>query len=67
VVVKDNMAMVRNRVLLLLSSKKASEISTVEGKQQLASEIQTAVTAPFVKDGDEQEVTDVLFTSFIIQ
>ena len=33
---------VRNRVLLLLSSKKASEISSVEGKQKLADEIQQA-------------------------
>lgn len=65
--IKDNMAVVRNRVLLLLSGKKASEISTVEGKQQLATEIQAAVKEPFEKGGDEQEVTDVLFTSFIIQ
>jgi flagellar FliL protein len=65
--VKDNMAIVRNRVLLLLSSKKASDISTVEGKQQLANEIKASITEPFEKDGDEQEVSDVLFTSFIIQ
>jgi flagellar FliL protein len=65
--VKDNMAIVRNRVLLLLSGKRASEISTVEGKQQLAAEIQAIVQEPFDKDGDEQDVTDVLFTSFIIQ
>ena len=65
--VKDNMAIVRNRVLLLLSGKKASEISTVQGKQQLAAEIQAIIREPFEKDGDEQEVTDVLFTSFIIQ
>lgn len=66
-VIKDNMAIVRNRVLLLLSSKKASEIATLEGKQQLAAEIQAVVTDPFEKGGDEQEVSDVLFTSFIIQ
>ncbi|MGG7607037.1 flagellar basal body-associated protein FliL [Massilia sp. BKSP1R2A-1] len=65
--IKDNMAIVRNRVLLLLSSKKASEIATLEGKQQLAAEIQAVVTDPFEKGGDEQEVSDVLFTSFIIQ
>ena len=65
--VKDNMAIVRNRVLLLLSGKRASEISTVAGKQQLAAEIQAIVQEPFERDGDEQEVTDVLFTSFIIQ
>lgn len=65
--IKTNMAKVRSRVLLLLSGKKASEINTVEGKQQLAGEILAAVKEPFDKHGDEQEVTDVLFTSFIIQ
>ena len=65
--IKDNMAIVRNRVLLLLSGKKASEISTVQGKQQLAAEIQAILQEPFDKEGDEQDVTDVLFTSFIIQ
>jgi len=65
--IKTNMAKVRSRVLLLLSGKKASEINTVEGKQQLAGEILAAVQAPFDAHGDDQEVTDVLFTSFIIQ
>ena len=65
--IKANMAKVRSRVLLLLSGKKASEISTVEGKQQLAGEILAAVNAPFEEHGEEQEVSDVLFTSFIIQ
>jgi flagellar FliL protein len=65
--IKKNMAKVRSRVLLLLSGKKASEINTVEGKQQLAGEILAAVKLPFVEHGNEQEVSDVLFTSFIIQ
>jgi flagellar FliL protein len=65
--VKDNMAKVRSRVLLLLSGKKASEINTVEGKQQLAAEIKAVVHEPFDEGGDEQDVSDVLFTSFIIQ
>jgi flagellar FliL protein len=65
--IKANMAKVRSRVLLLLSGKKASEINTVEGKQQLAGEILAAVKEPFSEHGDEQEVSDVLFTEFIIQ
>jgi flagellar FliL protein len=65
--IKKNMAKVRSRVLLLLSGKKASEINTVEGKQQLAGEILAAVKMPFAEHGEEQEVSDVLFTSFIIQ
>ena len=65
--IKANMAKVRSRVLLLLSGKKASEINTVEGKQQLAGEILAAVKEPFAEHGDEQDVSDVLFTEFIIQ
>ena len=58
------MAKVRSRVLLLLSGKKASEINTVAGKQQLAAEIKAVVQQPFEEDGDEQDIADVLFTSF---
>jgi flagellar FliL protein len=65
--IKVNMAKVRSRVLLLLSGKKASEINTVEGKQQLAGEILAAVKTPFAEHGEEQDISDVLFTEFIIQ
>ena len=64
---KANMAKIRSRILLLLSGKKASEISTVEGKQQLAREIVAAVKEPFSAKGEPQKVDDVLFTAFIIQ
>lgn len=66
-VIKNNMPKVRSRILLLLSSKKASEINTPEGKTQLAKEILEQVNEPFQDRGDEQEVSEVLFTSFIIQ
>lgn len=65
--IKTNMARVRSRVLLLLSSKKASELSTTEGKGVLAKEIIAAVNQPFAEKEKPQEVRDVLFTSFIIQ
>lgn len=65
--IKDNMAKVRSRVLLLLSGKHASEINTVEGKQQLAKEIVEALKQPFFEKGKPQDVSDVLFTAFIIQ
>ncbi|SFV02951.1 flagellar basal body-associated protein FliL [Pseudoduganella namucuonensis] len=65
--IKNNMAKVRSRVLLLLSGKRASEINTPEGKQQLAKEIMAQINEPFENKGSEQEVTEVLFTSFIIQ
>ncbi|RJG15582.1 flagellar basal body-associated protein FliL [Massilia cavernae] len=66
-VLKANMPKVQSRVLLLLSAKKASELSTPEGKQQLSSELIASINAPFVDKGEPQEVTDVLYTSFIIQ
>lgn len=66
-VIKTNMPKVRSRLLLLLSGKKASEINTPEGKQQLSAEIIEQVKLPFEDKGSTQDVTEVLFTSFIIQ
>ncbi len=65
--IKENMPKVRSRLLLLLSGKKASELNTVEGKQQLAHEIIAQVKQPFEEKGAPQDVSEVLFTAFIIQ
>jgi flagellar FliL protein len=65
--VKNNMAKVRSRMLLLLSSKRAADINTPEGKVQLAKEIIAQLREPFEDRGSPQEIEDVLFTSFIIQ
>lgn len=65
--VKDNMAKVRSRMLLLLSSKRAADINTPEGKIQLAKDIVTQLREPFEDRGAQQDIEDVLFTSFIIQ
>ncbi|MES2831563.1 MAG: flagellar basal body-associated protein FliL [Pseudomonadota bacterium] len=58
---------VRSRLLLLLSSKKAADINTAEGKKKLGTEIMATVNQPFTPGGKKQEVTDVFFTSFVIQ
>jgi flagellar FliL protein len=65
--IKNNMAKVRSRMLLLLSSKRAADISTPDGKIQLAKEIVAQLKEPFEDRGSPQEIEDVLFTSFIIQ
>jgi flagellar FliL protein len=65
--IKNNMPKVRSRILLLLSSKHASEINTPEGKHALSTEIMQAVKQPFTEGDAEQDVSEVLFTSFIIQ
>ena len=64
---KSNVAIVRNRILILLSSKKASEINSVEGKEKLAEEIVEKMKEPFIPKGKPQDVVGALFTAFIIQ
>ncbi len=65
--IKLYMPEVRNRLLLLLSSKKASELSSPDGKQKLQEEIIAAVKKPFTPQSPPQEVTGVFITSFVIQ
>ena len=64
---KSFMPQIRSRLLFLLSSKKAAEISSVEGKKKLSEEIITTVNQPFTPKGQPQTVSDVFFTSFVIQ
>lgn len=64
---KGQMPAVRNRLLMLLTSKHASEISTSEGKKQLTDEIIAELKKPFSKDAKPQEILGVFFTSFVIQ
>lgn len=65
--IKTQMPAVRNRLLFLLTTKKASEISTMEGKKKLTDEIIAEVKKPFAPGGKPQEVSGVFFTSFVIQ
>jgi flagellar protein FliL len=58
---------VRNRVLLLLSSKAASQIAVIDGKKKLASELLTEIKQPFSESRPELAIQSVLFTSFVIQ
>ncbi len=58
---------VRNRLLLLLSSKQADDILTVEGKRILADEIVASLQKPFVPQGQKQAISRVFFTSFVVQ
>jgi flagellar FliL protein len=64
---KALMPALRNRILLLLSSKLASEINTLEGKEALSAELLEAVNKPYEKKGKKQKVQGVFFTSFVIQ
>lgn len=65
--IKTFMPVVRTRLLLALSSKKTSELSTVEGKKKLTEEIIASLNQPFMPNGKPQQVNDVFYTSFVIQ
>lgn len=65
--IKANMPQVRNRLLLLLSGKKATEILSVEGKKKLSAEIMEQLQQPFTPQGPRPEVSEVFFTSFVVQ
>lgn len=72
---KMHMPKLRNRIMLILSSKKPSELTPREGKEQLAEEIKTSINGIIGgepesdkdKKGSATPIKEVLFTSFIIQ
>jgi flagellar FliL protein len=65
--IKLRMPEIRNRVLLLLSGKKASDISSVEGKQTLSTELVREISQPLAGSVPAPALDSVLFTSFVIQ
>lgn len=66
-VIDDQMPEIRNRILLLLSSKEAAEISTIIGKQQLSTDITNEIKHVFDSEEMRNDIVGVLFTSFVIQ
>jgi len=58
---------IRSRILLLMSAKKPDDLSTVAGKDQLASDIRHAIEQPFSKGGESVKIDGVLLTDFVIQ
>ncbi len=65
--IKARMPEIRNRILLLLSAKKASELTSVEGKQALAEQVQREVMQALGGSVPSGGIAGVLFTSFLIQ
>jgi flagellar FliL protein len=69
---KVHMPKLRNRIMLILSSKKPSELASREGKEALAEEIKDSINSVIGeptkgKKAPEGPIKEVLFTSFIIQ
>jgi len=65
--IKLHMPEVRNRVLLLLSSKKASQLKSPEGKNELMNELTQEIKRPFAGSHNSQHLSGIFFTAFVIQ
>jgi flagellar FliL protein len=64
---KTYLPSVRSRVLSILSSKTADDISTADGKEALKLQIKEVVERPFAEGSIAPEIAEVLFTAFVIQ
>ncbi|HVK94241.1 MAG TPA: flagellar basal body-associated protein FliL [Noviherbaspirillum sp.] len=65
--IKLYMPQVRSRLLTLLSNKKAAELLTPNGKEKLAAEIIAQLKLPFAAKGPQAKLSNVFFTSFVVQ
>ena len=65
--IKTQMPVIRSKMLLLLSSKRPSEIKTLEGKEKLASEIAAEARKHAKLKSPELALTNVHFNAFVIQ
>lgn len=63
----DYLPEVRSRLLLLFSRQDASTLATDDGKQKLVDAIKQTLSTPLVNGQPKQEVTDVLYTAFILR
>jgi len=64
---KQYLPIVRSRLITLLTSKRASELLTPEGKNDLAKAIADEIGQPFFQGDYPLQIRNVLFTSFIVQ
>ncbi len=64
--VKLYMPVIRHKMILLLTSKDAAQLGPIEGKQRLLQESKIAINQA-LEMSEKDGVTDVLFSSFIIQ
>ncbi|MCB8888514.1 flagellar basal body-associated protein FliL [Vreelandella malpeensis] len=66
-IIEEHMPQVRSRLLILLSGKQASELTSVEGKEALAQAIIGRLNVPLVENQPPLDLQEVLFTDFIVQ
>lgn len=65
--VKTYLPVIRNRILLLLSAKRPSELATPEGKQKLVEELVAAARASIPGEAPDHGITGAFLGAFVIQ
>ena len=65
--VKTYLPVIRNRILLLLSAKRPSELATAEGKQKLVDELVAAARASVPGESADRGISGALLGAFVIQ
>lgn len=58
---------VRSRLLLLLSEQRPKTLSTHDGKLQLMQSIKATLSPTLIPGENDQDISDVLFTTFILR
>ncbi|WP_026001925.1 flagellar basal body-associated protein FliL [Vreelandella stevensii] len=66
-IIEEHMPQVRSRLLILLSGKQASELTSTEGKEALAQAIISRLSVPLTENQPPLDLREVLFTEFIVQ
>ncbi|CDG21704.1 Flagellar protein FliL [Xenorhabdus poinarii G6] len=63
----DYLPEVRSRLLLLLSRQQADNLAKNDGKMNLMAAIKQTLNPTLIPSEPDQEITDVLFTTFILR
>ncbi|WP_252105790.1 MULTISPECIES: flagellar basal body-associated protein FliL [unclassified Halomonas] len=66
-IIEEHMPQIRSRLLILLSGKQASELTSTEGKEALAQAIISRLSVPLTENQPPLDLQEVLFTDFIVQ
>lgn len=66
-ILEEHMPQVRSRLLMLLSGKQASDLTSPEGKEDLAQAIINRLNVPLTENQPPLDLREVLFTEFIVQ
>jgi len=66
-VIEKNMPVIRNRIILILSSQTLDSVTSLEGKDNLREQILLAVQEILQKQVNKTGIEEIYFTNFVMQ